>query len=176
MSGKIDGVIRTFTGYLEENADSVLFDGVFVLYHTSFAIRFYDDTRKIEWVKLELGSIATQFVPPDPATELLKCQRYYFALNDTSTSSTPTIANAITGIAYSPNWITLGYIFRTEMYRTPDITITYIAQWDRSEINNSSIATPNTITKNGLGCLYSVNGDLKTGYAYYVRFIADAEI
>ena len=28
-------------------------------------------------VKLELGSIATPFVPPDPATELAKCQRYY---------------------------------------------------------------------------------------------------
>ena len=29
------------------------------------------------WAKLELGSIATPFVPPDPATELAKCQRYY---------------------------------------------------------------------------------------------------
>ncbi len=28
-------------------------------------------------IKLELGAIATPFVPPDPATELLKCQRYY---------------------------------------------------------------------------------------------------
>lgn len=27
--------------------------------------------------KLELGGIATPFVPPDPATELAKCQRYY---------------------------------------------------------------------------------------------------
>ena len=31
----------------------------------------------VKWIKLELGSIATPFVPPDPATELLKCQRYY---------------------------------------------------------------------------------------------------
>lgn len=31
----------------------------------------------IEWVKLELGSIATPFCPPDPATELIRCQRYY---------------------------------------------------------------------------------------------------
>ena len=27
--------------------------------------------------KLELGSVATPFVPPNPATELAKCQRYY---------------------------------------------------------------------------------------------------
>lgn len=31
-------------------------------------------------VKLELGSIATPFVPPDPATELAKCQRYAIQL------------------------------------------------------------------------------------------------
>ena len=31
----------------------------------------------IEYVKVELGSIATPFCPPDPATELAKCQRYY---------------------------------------------------------------------------------------------------
>ena len=31
----------------------------------------------LNWVKLELGSVATPFVPPDPATELTKCQRYY---------------------------------------------------------------------------------------------------
>lgn len=31
----------------------------------------------IKDVKLELGSVATQFIPPNPATELVKCQRYY---------------------------------------------------------------------------------------------------
>lgn len=28
-------------------------------------------------LKLETGSVATPFIPPDPATELVKCQRYY---------------------------------------------------------------------------------------------------
>lgn len=31
--------------------------------------------------KLEVGSVATQFVAPHPATELAKCQRYYQVLN-----------------------------------------------------------------------------------------------
>lgn len=35
------------------------------------------DSVKLAWVKLESGSLATPFVPPDPATELLKCQRYF---------------------------------------------------------------------------------------------------
>ena len=36
-----------------------------------------DGTVKPYWAKLELGSAATPFFPPDPATELMKCQRYY---------------------------------------------------------------------------------------------------
>jgi len=32
---------------------------------------------KLDWAKLELGSAATPFVPPDPVTELEKCQRFY---------------------------------------------------------------------------------------------------
>ncbi|MDE7300120.1 MAG: pyocin knob domain-containing protein, partial [Lachnospiraceae bacterium] len=35
------------------------------------------DYTVLDWVKLELGNVATRFVLPDPATELLKCQRYY---------------------------------------------------------------------------------------------------
>ncbi|MGN0665334.1 MAG: hypothetical protein ACI4KF_02275 [Huintestinicola sp.] len=47
----------------------------------------YDDSTKtftvtgsgdvISWAKLEHGSMATAFVPPDPADEMLKCMRYY---------------------------------------------------------------------------------------------------
>lgn len=32
---------------------------------------------KLAWVKLESGSLATPFVPPDYAAELAKCQRFY---------------------------------------------------------------------------------------------------
>ena len=35
------------------------------------------DSVKLAWIKLESGPLATSFVPPDPATELAKCQRYY---------------------------------------------------------------------------------------------------
>ena len=33
-----------------------------------------------QWVKLEVGGIATPFTPTDPATELAKCQRYLYKL------------------------------------------------------------------------------------------------
>jgi hypothetical protein len=34
----------------------------------------------IKWMKLELGPVATAFVPPNPATELAKCQRQQLPL------------------------------------------------------------------------------------------------
>ncbi len=48
----------------------------------------YDDTAKIftitgngvtvSWAKLEIGSAATDFSPPDPAAELMKCYRFFY--------------------------------------------------------------------------------------------------
>ena len=34
------------------------------------------------WAKFEYGSVATAYTIPDPATELMRCQRYYVKLND----------------------------------------------------------------------------------------------
>ena len=36
------------------------------------------DAAVLNWAKLEYSSNATQFFPPDPTTELLKCQRYFY--------------------------------------------------------------------------------------------------
>lgn len=45
------------------------------------ALMFYNrgasSSAKIKWIKLELGEVSTPFCPPDPATELVKCQRFY---------------------------------------------------------------------------------------------------
>ena len=40
-----------------------------------------DSWIKVKWVKLELGSIATQYVPPDTNTEIIKCREYYQEFN-----------------------------------------------------------------------------------------------
>lgn len=41
-------------------------------------------TYTVHWAKLELGEEPTPFSPPDPATELEKCKRYYQKINGTS--------------------------------------------------------------------------------------------
>ena len=65
----------------------------------------------IEWVKLEVGPAATQFVPPDPATELLKCQRYYEIINVGTKALNP-----------DDYWIG-GARFNVEKYRVPDVVL-----------------------------------------------------
>ena len=43
----------------------------------AFNIRMNSGKETFEWVKLELGSCPTPFVPPNPALELIKCQRHF---------------------------------------------------------------------------------------------------
>jgi hypothetical protein len=41
-------------------------------------------TSVLDWAKLEVGSVATAFVPPNPAVELAKCQRYFYRVGQES--------------------------------------------------------------------------------------------
>ena len=53
----------------------------------------------LNWAKLELGSVATPFLPPDPAAELLRCQRYFTIYkHQNATSSTD---KCTTGVGYA---------------------------------------------------------------------------
>lgn len=91
LSALINETTVTVSGVFEENITktvaSIDFDGGTltlasiaesgILYPRAQITCGGSKTLSISWVKLELGSIATPFTPPDPATELAKCQRYY---------------------------------------------------------------------------------------------------
>ena len=77
-----DYVDSYYTPRLQAGINSVTVDLSDSEYISAVSIGFNKGTEagnslKLAWVKLELGSAATPFVPPDPATELLKCQRYF---------------------------------------------------------------------------------------------------
>ena len=65
---------------------------------------------KLAWVKLESGSLATPFVPPDPATELAKCQRYLYVLRGS-------LLRAGLAVAYSTSYA-LFYLYAPASFRT----------------------------------------------------------
>lgn len=57
-------------------------DDNFQLYHREKWFGIYSITGVIVyWVKLEVGFAATQFIPPNPAEELVRCRRYYQRIN-----------------------------------------------------------------------------------------------
>lgn len=66
--------LHTFTFIWSETADTNKKHGLFINNLTAEA------SMKIHWIKLEFGSVATPYIPPDPSLELLKCQRYCIAL------------------------------------------------------------------------------------------------
>lgn len=77
-----DYVDSYYTLALREGVNKVSVDLPEGEYISAVSIGFNKGTEagnslKLAWAKLESGSLATPFVPPDPATELAKCQRYY---------------------------------------------------------------------------------------------------
>ena len=87
----------------------------------------YDDSTKtfsitangeiISWAKLEYGSNATQFFPPDTATELLKCERFF------RTFDSHFALNTIGSFHHNGN-NQFVYIFDTPMRVAPDLIFT----------------------------------------------------
>ncbi len=65
---------------------------------------------KLAWVKLEVGDGATPFVPPDPATELAKCQRYLYVLRGS-------LLRAGLAEAYSTSYA-IFYLYAPSSFRT----------------------------------------------------------
>ena len=77
-----DYVDSYYTLALREGVNKVSVDLSEGEYISAVSVGFNKGTEagnslKLAWVKLEAGSAATPFVPPNPATELAKCQRFY---------------------------------------------------------------------------------------------------
>ena len=77
-----DYVDSYYTLALREGVNKVSVDLPDGEYISAVSIGFNKGTEagnslKLAWVKLEGGSLATPFVPPDYAAELAKCQRFY---------------------------------------------------------------------------------------------------
>ena len=82
-----DYVDSYYTSYLHTGVNKMSVNLPEGEYISAVSIGFNKGTEagnslKLAWIKLENGSLATPFVPPDPATELAKCQRYFIRLKN----------------------------------------------------------------------------------------------
>ena len=82
VTAAADYVDSYYTPRLQAGINSVTVDLPDSEYISAVSIGFNKGTEagnslKLAWAKLEGGSLATPFVPPDYAAELAKCQRFY---------------------------------------------------------------------------------------------------
>lgn len=86
LSCYVESVSGTITMVADDDSQVVLKQGLNVV-HTNkstkkFTIFLNQGTSiTLKWVKLEQGKVATKFIAPIPADELVKCRRYYKRLS-----------------------------------------------------------------------------------------------
>ena len=96
-----DGVIKEMTSLVTENAEVYTATTVIPAKASRTQLRIFvwarypNQTFNIEWIKLEVGSAATEFSPPSIAEELVKCQRYYQIRTNSYTIETNAIDRPI---------------------------------------------------------------------------------
>lgn len=126
---------------------------------------------KIEWVKLEQGSIATPFVAPNPAEELVKCARFLQIIPEIYF-----IPYASTRTAFSSNgryYQSAGGLFPVEMRTNPTITYSNIHKANDEVISEKVTSVDSN--KYGIGLV--VIGNNVDYYTLRMKnIIADAEI
>lgn len=150
----------------------------------------YDDSTKtftiigtnavLNWAKLEYGSVATPFIPPDPITELIKCQRFYFISKRSnyfgsgfcmSTSSAYIMLPLF--MRYSPTISYVGVMMMTidgDYTNGRTIDSIKVTRCNSGLLATVSVASSVTLTK-GNGAILFQNAPDDVGY-----FALDAEI
>ena len=157
---KITGSIRFYIG--TSKFITITSPGIYTITHDTdiTQVSLYNPTGNnttasctVKWVKLEKGPIATQFVSPDIATELVKCQRYYQYINlDTKSCGiiNDTVYSRIYGISMRKNITgTLANDGLDKLVRLGDqnIKINNISAFNESDISNN-ISLVCTLEKN----------------------------
>ena len=74
LNGTISQIMENAVG---TNVTASVSAGTAVYDNTTQTFTITGNGDVISWAKLEYGNAATAFIPPDPATELMKCMRYY---------------------------------------------------------------------------------------------------
>jgi hypothetical protein len=161
-----------------------------------FRIRYYpsgtagsDDTLYVDEAKLELGYVATPFVPPDPATNRVACDAYFQSTYvDDTLPGVNTVSGLVMDIDYASNTTsTRGSYqrFRMQMRGTPSLTF-YSVDGSTGYMQYNSYSagtnetTPTVLSTNRCGFgtwLASVSG-LTVGQPVqkFYHYTADAEI
>lgn len=142
-------------------------DTIYVMMYNSVA----NTSFWCEWAKLEIGELATEFVPPLIAEELPKCQRYYQKYNYSS------YASIGIGIAYnSTTKLEMPFSYRQEMRTTPTASISGNFRAYNTNVYKIDLTLALNFTNNKSTTLLatSASGGFTTGNSYLIGPNGDA--
>ncbi len=175
-----DGTL-TLNGSIRQPLENAV--GANVTASVSAGTAVYDDTAKaftitgngdvISWAKLEIGSTATDFSPPDPTTELLKCYRFFYRIGKNIAypdhlSNTSRIACRVAAVGI----VVAHFQLPVEMRDTPTIRVEG-TPWCFDTLD------PDESTRVTVGAPGTIFSGTKTGYQIGIRlddhFTADID-
>lgn len=176
---KSTGSIVSVSGVVKSNGNSFVYeeDSDISLWLTKDSlanfvqVEFKNTTVKLRAVKLELGSVSTLAMDtaPNYATELLKCQRYFYKtlqFDDNGANISPNQCLAVSTTRLQ------GIKFPAEMRANPTITVNKV-----NELGSSTAITgviSQWTSKEGIS--YFTIADAKVGNLYIVDFEASADL
>lgn len=124
----------------------------------------------VEWVKLELGSVATPFVPRLMGEELVLCKRYY-----ESSSNFMSLISPYQGALQGFNFEVEKRISPTMTFRKASSQIYTFQAWAGNEGFSDAQGNYNASTKNVL-YIDTLGDSIKKGNVYITSWVADSEI
>lgn len=142
----------------------------------------YDSTAKtftltaagetISWAKLECGSIATPYSPPDIASETARCQRYYYRMSNPSTNTNIIITSGISMTTAAMNAVIQ---LPASMRTAPTITLNGSISYSKGTLTDAVEAS--SIARNGAPKPYNsvvlkLGGSFTAQTAYMVQLNA----
>jgi hypothetical protein len=137
LSASINGATQKISGVLSTSAVSG--NGLsFVWTSTGYIKVTITGNGSLSWAKLELGSTNTPYFPPDPSSELLKCQRYYYRIAEGNGTSFHAAIGGVQGIGAN---IYFPFSVPSAMRALPTLSFSGVHVWNGS----SGEMTPNNI-------------------------------
>lgn len=153
-----DGTL-TLNGTMSQILENAV--GTNVTASVSAGMAAYDDSTKtftitangvtISWAKLEYGNSATPFVAPDPATEMMKCCRYFQMIDP---------GQPVFGIVMNASQIRVPYTMICQMRTKPTVNL----------LRHTGNFTWTFRITNASGTSYSVTTDFSTMSASLIRY------
>lgn len=162
-----DYVDSYYTSVLREGVNKVSVDLPEGEYISAVSVGFNKGTEagnslKLAWAKLEGGSLATPFVPPDYAAELAKCQRYLYVLRGS-------LLRAGLSEAYSTSYA-LFYLYAPASFRTvPSVSFENVvlsSTKDGSVYSEAANIQVRGCNSNSVKLLVTVTDPLNVGEQY----------